>query len=169
MMGSQGRFGKLVLDEEAFCVPFMIKYPGRLEKSREDLMITPVDIMPTVLGLLGLRDRIPETVEGKNFAPEILTGDWSTRPKPRSALFLGFRNRIKGLRTDRYSFQIDDDGTQVLFDNETDPYQLTERTLSDIPKADADFILSELANWLQTSQDPWYIDRRFADLIPYPA
>lgn len=169
MMGSQGRFGKLVLYEEAYCVPFMVKYPGRTKQSLEDLMIGPVDIMPTLLGMLGLTDQIPETVEGKNYAQEILTGNWSTQPKPKSALFLGYNNRIKGLRTDRYSFQIDNDGNQLLFDRETDPYQQTELTLSDIPKTESDFILSELAHWLKTSDDPWYQKRKFADLIPYPA
>jgi arylsulfatase A-like enzyme len=132
-------------------------------------MISPVDIMPTLLGMMGLNEQIPETVEGKNYAQEILTGNWSTQPKPKSALFLGYNNRIKGLRTDRYSFQIDNDGDQLLFDRETDPYQQTELTLSDIPKADSDFILSELASWLKTSNDPWYKKRKFSDLIPYSA
>lgn len=169
MMGSQGRFGKLVIYEEAYCVPFMIKYPGRTKKSREDLMITPVDIMPTLLSMMGLENQIPETVEGKNYAQEILTGNWSTQSKPKSALYFGYNNRIKGLRTDRYSFQIDNDGNQLLFDRQADPYQQTELTLSDIPKTDSDFILSEFANWLKASNDPWYQKRKFDDLIPYPA
>jgi arylsulfatase A-like enzyme len=169
MMGSHNKMGKLVIYEEAFCVPFMIKFPGRTNGTLEDLMIAPVDIMPTVLGMMGLKDRIPETVEGENFSREIITGDWSTRPKPQSALFLGYNNRIKGVRTDRYSFQIDEKGEQLLFDNEKDPYQLKSIALADIPQPDAGFILSELGRWLKTSGDPWYHKRTFDDLIDYPS
>jgi arylsulfatase A-like enzyme len=169
MMGSHNKFGKLVIYEEAFCVPFMIKVPGRTKGTLEDLMISPVDFMPTVLGMMGLKARIPATVEGRNYSRELITGDWSSQPKPRSALFLGYNNKFKGVRTDRYTFQIDDEGKQLLFDNEKDPYQMKGIALSDIPKADADFILSELGNWLEKSNDPWYHERKFDDLIQYPA
>lgn len=169
MMGSHGKFGKLVLYEESFCVPFMIKFPGRIEHRLEDLMISTVDIMPTVLGMLGLGHQIPETVEGEDFSRELLSGEWSTQSKPGSALFLGYNNRIKGVRTERYSFQVAEDGKQLLLDNEKDPYQMRPLKLDDIPKADAGFILAELGRWLKTSNDPWYRERKLEDLIPYPA
>ncbi|VGO18164.1 sulfatase family protein [Pontiella sulfatireligans] len=169
MMGSHNKFGKLVIYEEAFCVPFMIKYPGKTKGTLEDLMITPVDIMPTVLGMLGLKKRIPSTVEGKNFSREIISGDWSATDKPKSAHFLGINKEVKGLRTDRYSFQIDKEGKQILFDNETDPYQMKELQLADISQADADFIVSELGMWLKQSNDPWYRKRKLSELINYPA
>jgi arylsulfatase A-like enzyme len=169
MMGSHNKFGKLVIYDESFCVPFMIKVPGKTKGTLEDLMLSPVDIMPTVLGMLGLNDRIPASVEGKNYSHEILTGDWSKQARPQSALFLGYDNKFKGVRTERYSFQIDDAGGQLLFDNEKDPYQMKEITLSDIPKADAGFILSELGRWMAESNDPWWRERKFADIIRYPA
>ena len=131
-------------------------------------MITPPDIMPTVLGLLGLKNRIPSTVEGCNFSREIITGDWSTQSKPKSAHFLGYNNRLKGLRTDRFTYQIDDEGNQKLFDNHADPYQMKELLLSDIPQADADFILSELGMWLKNSNDPWFQQKKFSKVIHYP-
>lgn len=168
LMGSHNKFGKLVIYEESFCVPFMIKYPGITKGTLEDLMITPVDIMPTVLGVLGLKDRIPATVLGKNYSREIITGDWSTQSKPKSAHFLGYNNKFKGLRTDRYTYQIDDKGVQFLFDNETDPYQMKKLQLSDIPKPDADFILSELGMWLKQSNDPWFREKTFSNIIHYP-
>jgi arylsulfatase A-like enzyme len=132
-------------------------------------MLSPVDIMPTLLGLMGLTDRIPKTVEGRDYSRELLTGDWSKHPKPASALFLGYNNRFKGVRSDRYSFQIDQDGHQLVFDNERDPYQLKPLGLPDIPKADADFLLGELGRWLKKSNDPWWRERKFAELIQYPS
>ncbi len=167
MMGSQGKFGKLVLYEESFCVPFLIRFPGHIRHRLEDLMISTVDIMPTLLGMMGLGDRIPGSVEGKDFSREVVSGDWSTQAKPPSALFLGYNNKFKGIRTDRYSFQIDLDGTQLVLDNEKDPYQMNPLTLADIPPADADVLVGELGRWLRESNDPWYLERKFDDLIPY--
>lgn len=167
MMGSHNKFGKLVVYDEAFCVPLLIKYPGKTSKRLEDLMITPVDMMPTLLGMLGLSHLIPETVEGKNYSTEILQGDWSKTPKPKSALFL--TQTSKGLRTNRYTFYLDDQGDQLLFDNEEDPYQMNPLALENIPPADADFIRSELGQWLKVSSDAWYTEKKFSNLIQYPA
>lgn len=168
MMGSQGKFGKLVIYEESFCVPFMIRMPGRIKHRLEDLMISTVDIMPTLLGLMGLSEHLPATVEGKDFSRELAEGDWSTQSKPKSALFLGYNNRVKGVRTDRYSFQIEQDGTQLLLDNQDDPYQTRPLQLADIPEDDAAFLLAELGRWLKESGDPWYQERKFDTLIAYP-
>jgi arylsulfatase A-like enzyme len=147
----------------------LIKYPGKLAHRLEDLMLGPVDIMPTLLGLMGLGDQMPGTVEGRDYSQGVQKGDFTGTPKAKSALFLGYSNRIKGVRTDCYSFQIDNEGTQTLFDNEADPYQLKPIGLQDIPRVDRETILRELAMWLKVSNDPWYRGRKFADLIPYPA
>lgn len=169
MMGSHNRFGKTVIYEEAFCIPLMIKYPGKTAGTLEDLMLAPVDVMPTVLGLMGLGSQIPKTVEGKDFSHEILTRDWSKTEKPKSALFMDNADTVKGVRTNRYTFQIDEQGKQMLFDNEKDPYQMRERTLTDIPKADAEFIVSELGMWLKTANDAWFREKKQANVIKYPA
>ena len=34
----------------------------------EDLKINTIDIMPTILGLMGLEDRVPATVDGRILA-----------------------------------------------------------------------------------------------------
>jgi hypothetical protein len=124
--------------------------------------------MPTVLGLMGLSDRIPGTVAGRDFSRELLTDDWSGQSKPQSALFLGYNNKIKGVRTDRHSFQIDEDGGQFVWDNIDDPYQMHPKTLDDLEASESAFLLSELARWLKDSRDPWYLARKFDQVIPYP-
>lgn len=169
MMGSQDKFGKLVIYEEAFCVPYLIRFPGHIRHRLEDLMFATVDIMPTVLGLMGLGDRIPSTVAGRDFSRELLSGDWDNEAKPRSALFLGYGNRFKGVRTDRYSFQIDEAGEQLLWDNVRDPYQMNPISIDDLEGSEADFLLSELGYWLKESGDPWATERKFEHIIRYPA
>lgn len=169
MMGSHGKFGKLVLYEESFCVPFLIRFPERIQHRLEDLMLSTVDIMPTLLGMMGLEDRIPAAVQGTDFSRELTSGNGSADRRPASALFLGYNNKIKGLRTDRYSFQVDEDGHQLLFDNREDPYQVHPLKLGDIPETDAEFIRAELGNWLQRSGDPWFPERKGSGVIKYPA
>jgi arylsulfatase A-like enzyme len=169
MMGSQGKFGKLVIYEEAFCVPYLIRFPRRLRHRLEDLMISTVDIMPTILGLMGLSGRIPSTAAGRDFSRELISGDWSDHPKPKSALFLGFGNRFKGVRTDRYSLQINEDGEPLVWDNTMDPYQVHPIPLAGIPEPEGEFLRGELGRWLKESNDPWFRERRFASLIKYPA
>ena len=73
------------------------------------------------------------------------------------------------MRTERYSFQIDRNGEQLLLDNDNDPYQVDPIALEELPKADRNFILSELGIWLKGSNDPWYRERKFKDLIQYPS
>ena len=168
LMGSHGKYGKNVIQDESFCVPFLINYPGRTQGRLEDLMISSVDIMPTVLGLMGLGSEIPSTVEGADYSAGLLDGDWSGSPKPASALYLGSGNRVKGVRTYRYSFQVDEEGNELLFDNVADPYQMAPVTLGDIPGEEADFIRSELGRWLQVSDDPWFRERMLPHIIHYP-
>ena len=45
------------------------------------MMMSTPDIMPTVLGLCGLEDRIPQEVQGRNLAPLFFNGNvrWCVR------------------------------------------------------------------------------------------
>lgn len=53
----------------------------------EELVLSTPDIMPTLLGLSGLKNRIPLGVQGENFADYLLTGE-VTSPLPKSALYI---------------------------------------------------------------------------------
>lgn len=122
MMGSQGLMTKNFIYEESILVPFMIKFPLHLPYRLEDLMLTPVDIMPTLLGLLGLEKAIPQTVEGTNYADALRAGDFSNTPKPTSTPYPAPHRR--GVRSDRHTLLVDRDGSTALFDTREDPYQL---------------------------------------------
>jgi len=63
----------LVLLDSLLHVPFLLRWPGRLEPARVDsTMMEEVDVVPTLLDLAGLE--IPFGVQGKSFAP-VLRGD----------------------------------------------------------------------------------------------
>ena len=166
MMGSQGLMGKNYIYEESFLVPFMIKSPGKLQHRLEDLMLMPVDIMPTLLGLLDLEDAIPDTVEGVNYADALSTGSFSKTPKPRTVPYMGLHR--KGIRSYQYSLEILEDGTAQAFDNKNDPYQMKGLTLAEIPANHRKELLQGLGNWLRKMNDQWYHERKHPNLIIYP-
>lgn len=167
MMGSHGRMGKNLIYDESFLVPFMMRYPGVLDHRVEDLMLGTVDIMPTLLGLMGLQDQTPKTVEGFNYAQGITKNDYASQAKPKSALYIS-ANRDKGLRTDQYTYYVPTKEAPYVFDNAADPYQLNPLPVDQIPSQDKAFLQQELGNWLATSQDHWFDDRTRQDAITYP-
>ncbi|MFB3078295.1 MAG: sulfatase, partial [Lysobacterales bacterium] len=63
MLGSQGHRLKQRPWEESINIPFILRYPERIEPGQErDWLVATVDMMPTVLGLSDMA--VPATVEG---------------------------------------------------------------------------------------------------------
>ncbi|HOV74414.1 MAG TPA: sulfatase-like hydrolase/transferase [Candidatus Hydrogenedentes bacterium] len=158
MMGSQGLMYKSVWYEESLGVPFLIRWPGRMRPGRDDLLLGVPDVMPTLLGLMGLGKEIPAAVEGTNYAP-LLLGMGGKRPS--SALYLLHDPATpdagaRGIRTSRYTYVIErrtGGGERFLYDNEKDPYQRTNKAGSD-PALEKE-LQAELARWLELTRDPW--------------
>ena len=166
MMGSHGRMAKSVIYDESFRIPFIIRYPGKIEPQINDLMFGAPDIMPTILGMMGLSDKLPKTVKGTDYSEGILTGKFTKPPKPVSAFF--FSKSEKGVRTGQYTYLVQKDGNYLLFDNQKDPYQLTPLNLTNIPAEDADLLKAELGKWLKVSEDDWEKEKKFPKMITYP-
>ena len=165
MMGSQGRMAKSVIYDESFSIPFILRYPGRLKPGVNDLMLGATDIMPTLLGLLGIEEGLPETVKGKDYSQGILTGKYKKVKKPVSQFF--YQPKEKGVRTDRYSYAVKSDGDYLLFDNRKDPYQMNPLKLEEIPAKQVKLLKKELGNWLKISEDSWVQEQRLSDKITY--
>lgn len=141
MHGSHGLYKKQWPWNEAIKIPFVIRYPGSVpEGAKVEAPINVIDVMPTLLGLAGLP--VPEPVEGVDLSP-FLTGD--RHDPPESVLimnptpfsigdsrgddqypdFRGMRFEYRGVITDRYTYVRTIDGPWMLYDNQEDPYQLT--------------------------------------------
>ena len=133
MLYSQGHIRKQKPWDESIRVPFLMKYPRLFGKkhSVNDRLFNSVDIMPTLLGLCGID--IPDTVQGKNFAPYLSGKDADfdvdavilecISPFGEYDRAAGGRE-YRGLRTKRYTYARDLNGPWLLYDNEKDPYQL---------------------------------------------
>lgn len=165
MMGSHGRMQKSVYYDESFLVPFIIKYPGKLTPRVDDLMFGSADIMPTILGLMDMGDKLPDTVMGSDYSDGLLTGVYKKNPKPESALYLNAK--MKGIRTYRYTYVVKEDNTYELYDNVNDPYQNRKIKLESIPVNDVDFLKESLGMWLNKSCDDWSVKKKGDGLIKY--
>lgn len=158
MMGSQGEMYKSWWYEESFLVPFIIRWTGHLNPGRELLHLAAPDIMPTLLGMMGLGDQVPEGVEGSDYS-DVLLGLSSARPTSALYMWPDIRSPTggaRGVRTNRYTFVINrrDEGPRtILFDNRDDPYQM--RNIAEEAPALVTELTSELNLWLNKTRDPW--------------
>jgi len=130
MLGSQGQQRKQRPWDESIKVPFLLRYPQLLGTSAKtiDMPINTPDIMPTLLGLCGIR--IPGSVEGSDFSGVIKNGERHHNEAALIACFSPFaeyklnRGReFRGIRTRRHTYVRDLQGPWLLYDNKADPYQ----------------------------------------------
>jgi arylsulfatase A-like enzyme len=131
MLQSHGLHHKQQPWEESLRVPFLIRYPRVLGRKRRE-SITPIDapdLMPTLLGLAGLKP--PESAQGTDFSP-LIRGERKDAAEPAALLNLpasfsvvrrqGFAE-YRGLRTPRYTYVRSIHGPWLLYDNKSDPFQ----------------------------------------------
>lgn len=132
MRSCQGLETKLFPWDESIRVPFLLRWP-ELHGDRGSKLALPIDapdIMPTLLGLCDLP--IPGSVEGRDWSPffrqeEEATGEAAallTMPAEFTELNRNGMKAYRGLRTGRYTYVRNLDGPWLLYDNETDPYQM---------------------------------------------
>ena len=160
MMGSHGLLQKVVWYEESFRIPFIIRWPEKIKPGNNDLHLSVPDLMPTLLTLMGMEDKLPKEVEGTDFSQTFLgknqkTPDFTLYFNPSFEMALG---GMRGLRNDRYTFVIrrNNEGAiqeYFLFDNENDPYQLNN--IASINQPLLDRFEKELFEKLAEINDPW--------------
>jgi len=157
MLGSHGKQGKNQMELEATAIPFIVHWPKGLQPRTTNLLLSVPDILPTVMGLSGLKNNIPKTIEGSDFSSYLLNESTSTIKKPIASLLMIYNAR--GVLTDRYTLVIQKKNVKkehvesFIYDNEKDPYQLNKLQLDEIPKISKK-LLKELAILLKQTNDP---------------
>lgn len=131
MHGSHGKGScrKQLPWDESVCVPFLCRYPVIHDGGRTlTTPLTTPDILPTLLSLAGIP--VPDTIEGEDLSRIFRGGE----DEDRAALFMSVApfgaddfKAYRGLRTARYSYVRDSDAPWLLYDNRTDPFQMTNR------------------------------------------
>lgn len=128
MFGSHGRRAKNIFYEEAVRVPFLLRNGSQTVLKRNDVCLNTVDIMPTLLSMMGLP--LPDGVEGTDLSktfteqqPAPISGALMMGTGP-TAIF-GDNREWRAWRTERYTYATyRKDNSEYLFDNKCDPYQL---------------------------------------------
>ncbi|NQU53428.1 MAG: sulfatase [Bacteroidetes bacterium] len=132
MLYSQGNKKKQQPWDESLRVPFLLRFPEKLGTAQKkiEMSINTPDIMPTLLGLSGIA--IPETVKGSDYS-KVLTGEEKPNdeavliqcPVPFHQWNYGTGGReYRGVKTSRFTYVRDLNGPWLLYDNQTDPYQM---------------------------------------------
>ena len=120
--------------DESCHMPFLLRYPaaGGPHGVTVKTPLTTPDILPTLLGLAGVA--IPKTVEGEDLSATVRN---PTFAMDRVALYegispfanLGLEGEVnnreyRAIRTSRYTYVRDLKGPWLLYDDETDRYQM---------------------------------------------
>ena len=127
MFGAHGRRAKNIFYDEAIRVPFMIKYGSKLPSGRRDFCFNTVDIMPSLLSLMGFD--YPSEVEGEDLSSCLLgaadnsSGSLLMGTGPTAIYGNGFEWRA--IRNKEYTYAVyRKDKSEYLFDNINDPHQM---------------------------------------------
>src|SRR5690242_20567727 len=167
MLGSHGLGGKRVPFDEACRVPFVLRYPGAVAPGRSSaLLLGAIDLFPSLCGLAGVP--FPSHCEGIDLSEAMRGG---TSQTPESVLLMHIQKvnadadassrlapLFRGVRTERFTYAVADDGRWCLFDDREDPYQM--RNLIDEPgyAKTSDELDAMLADWLRRAHDPFLLD-----------
>lgn len=158
---------------EAMNVPFILRYPKKIKHRVDPMLLSTPDIMPTLLGLSGLEDKIPAEIQGKNYS-KLFFNPNAKLSRPKGALYikqgsgrikfdgetLNYFPIARGIKTDKYTlaFKITRDmklEKTYLFNDDKDPYQLNNLPLQENEKI-VKSLCKELKNQLKSIDDPWY-------------
>ena len=175
MFGAHGRRAKNIFYEEACRIPFLIRWPGKIRPGTDcDACLTTPDIMPTLLGLLGLG--IPGEVEGMDLSP-LAMGRRGAAPEAALLQNTGAcaawteRHEWRALRDTRFTYAVYRvDGRELLFDNVNDPYQMrnlaAERAHADTAARFRQMLKRRMAELDDTfAKSTWYRDHWTTDRV----
>lgn len=118
-LGEHGRYGKgYPGDDSVSRVPLVIRWPAGVETDgrRETTVVEAVDVLPTLLDCAAIQ--LPPHLQGESLMP-LLRGATSPGGGDDSALME--HRGWKTLRTGRFRYLVEADGSEKLFDLDHDP------------------------------------------------
>jgi len=158
MVGAHRMISKQSPFEESIHVPFLVRYPQKIAPGTEaTTFLTPIDILPTLLGLAGV-EVDAEQFDGEDLAAAACGGSLEERGSvPLMKMVHGgnpwVNNGIRpwrGVRTERYTYAEMEGTPWVLFDNQEDPFQMANLV--------ADGGRAELRTRLRAEMKRWMVE-----------
>lgn len=169
---------------EAMNVPFIIRYPKKLKHKVSPLLLSSADIMPTLLSLSGLKEKTPNTVQGRDLS-SFLTKRKSKEEAPSGILYLrnsdGEKDKdgkvityfpvARGIKTEHYTLAITIDRKKqikdiLFFDDMNDPYQMNNLQIEKY-RTEYKKLCEQMGALLKETDDPWYKEKILSDIIMY--
>jgi arylsulfatase A-like enzyme len=156
---------KTVFYEESAKVPFIISYKGIKQQKSDQLIVTGIDLMPSLCDFAGIQP--PNQIPGINLKQIITQG---TSPVKREYIVVSDKlsegaavdGRIpkpdgRMLRNKRFKYWILNEGSrrETLFDLQNDPGEMVNLAGNRKYKADLDNCRRELIEWAKTYNDPY--------------
>ena len=153
MMGSHSQMYKSLWYWDSIRVPCLLRWPGRLRPGRNPVIVNTADLMPSLLGLMGLAEATPEAVEGEDLSRAWLEGDSPARSGWYYNAELGARGHIddEGMLVVRRSPR--DLEQLIYYDLASDPDQ-RRNAAAEHPEAVAR-ARARLDAWLEDTGDRW--------------
>jgi len=125
-LGEHGYIDKRLILEESLRMPFLVRYPGRIEAgSANDAMIVNVDFAETILDYAGAE--IPADMQGRSFRPLLEGRKVEGWRRSMFYAYWGGLTRHYGVRTERYKLLWHHTGERDFFDLQTDPLEVKSR------------------------------------------
>lgn len=167
--------GKGHLYEGGVRVPFIARWPGRIEAGRwSDKPIHLIDILPTLAGMAGFA--VPEGVDGRDLKPLLFEGDSAQWPERAFYWHFPFNVGIphhdgspyvpphSAIRQGPWKLIWDWHGKLHLYDIEQDPSEQTD--LAEHHPDEALRLFEQLSSWLEASVASRYFPRRNSEYDP---
>ncbi len=163
MLGSHRMCLKQEPFEESINIPFIVRYPKKVKQGEvTDALISPVDVMPTLLSLAGVP--CPDAVEGISIADAAL-GKGSDQQDAVLIMKMvpggnpwqiNAATEWRGVRTKTHTYaRLADGGPWVMYDNKKDPYQMKNLIGDPAHKKLQDEMESTMQRLLKKAHDPF--------------
>jgi arylsulfatase A-like enzyme len=165
-IGDHGMIDHLLsMYESTIQIPLVMRYPPRFTAGSVDpSLASQIDIMPTVIDVVGLGDLYPESVEHSLANPDRQARNFviAENDRPLQGMrvmrkrFPDFDvdvidRRVRVLRTDQYKLIWYSDGDSQLFDLEADPAEAHD--LSATHPELRNRLLAQLKDWMEARAD----------------
>ena len=123
-LGDHGRIQKWMPGQDCITnVPCIISYPEKIKGGRVCRALTEaVDVVPTILDFCGIQT--PSFVQGKSLRDLLLGRTENHRDSVLTELFDTNSQRQTTVRTETHKYYYHENGTELLFDLEKDPWEL---------------------------------------------
>ena len=164
-LGKHDEVSKNHFYEESLRIPFIMHWDGKILARYDDKMLMSIpDIFPTVLNIMGVKAKLPENLDGRDFSAHIQTGKGEY---PKQQFLIGSiaasnpNTGFRGIRTAKhklvYSYQ-QKQVKQFLFDLETDPFELNN--IYSNSSETVKLLKNNLKTWLIKTNDKFNLDRQ---------